>query len=360
MKPLRAIFAILIFALMGVGAWAVFFRKPAEESADSADVATEVVVKSATLTRKTLAETVDAFGLVMPEVASEDHPAAMATLSPPTSSLITEVHCWEGKAVEKGDLLVSLDTRQAQAQLNQAKAAAEFATREFERQKKLVAIEGTSEKTFQSAQNDRDKALLEVAAAETALSLLQVSAPISGLVTMVDANPGETADPVNTLVEIVDPSRLVLSARIPATDASQVKPDQAAHFFRLGNPLDGDGRVIFVNPRVDPANGSVEARISLPPDGQVRLGEWLEVRIVTRTKADVLVAPVESITSPGDEGPVISVIEGETARQIPVKTGIEDHGWVEIEGDGLREGTLIVTEGAYGLPEETGVRILGQ
>jgi len=46
--------------------------------------------------------------------------------------------------------------------------------------------------------------------------------------------------------------------------------------------------------------------------------------------------------------------------QRPVKVGLRDGELVEIEGDSLREGMTVVTEGAYGLPKETRVRVLNQ
>jgi hypothetical protein len=38
---------------------------------------------------------------------------------------------------------------------------------------------------------------------------------------------------------------------------------------------------------------------------------------------------------------------------------LRDGGLVEIEGDGLQAGMTVVTEGAYGLPKETKIRVLG-
>jgi membrane fusion protein, multidrug efflux system len=43
--------------------------------------------------------------------------------------------------------------------------------------------------------------------------------------------------------------------------------------------------------------------------------------------------------------------------QTAVKTGVRDGDLIEVEGQGLKEGTTIVTVGAYGLPKETKVNI---
>jgi membrane fusion protein (multidrug efflux system) len=53
------------------------------------------------------------------------------------------------------------------------------------------------------------------------------------------------------------------------------------------------------------------------------------------------------------------VAEGDKALEKEVKAGLREGDLVEVEGEGLREGMAIVTEGAYGLPNETKIKIIG-
>jgi membrane fusion protein (multidrug efflux system) len=46
--------------------------------------------------------------------------------------------------------------------------------------------------------------------------------------------------------------------------------------------------------------------------------------------------------------------------QLPVQTGLLDNGLVEIQAQGLQAGAAVVTEGAYGLPPDTKIRVLGK
>jgi hypothetical protein len=43
-----------------------------------------------------------------------------------------------------------------------------------------------------------------------------------------------------------------------------------------------------------------------------------------------------------------------------VKVGLRDGDLVEVEGVGLKEGLTVVTTGAYGLPKETRIRVIGR
>ena len=72
------------------------------------------------------------------------------------------------------------------------------------------------------------------------------------------------------------------------------------------------------------------------------------------------VARGESIATIAAKNGVIYVVEGDKAKQRAVKVGVHDGNLVEVEGEGLKEGDAVVTVGAYGLPKETKVKVIGQ
>lgn len=356
MKAIRLIiFLIVLCGLAWLGVHV--FRSSEKPKEEEKEPETEVAVKTTKLIRTTLHRAVSGFGLVEPQRATQDNPAALAKLTVPSSGLISEVRCTEGQQVKKGDVLVSLDARAAQAKLAQAKQAEEFATQESERQKKLIATDGTSLKAAQEAENSLQKAHMEVAASQTEMALLQIEAPISGTVTQVSARAGEAAAAGAPAVEILDPTRLSLSVRLPAGEAAEVKAGQAVELLRDGKAVAAKGAVLVVSPQVDATTGSVEVLVSLPAD-VARNGEWIACRILGEARKDVLAAPIVSVVKDKDDHDVIAVVEGDKAMQKLVKPGVREGAFVEIEGDGLKEGDAVVTVGAYGLPKETKVRVL--
>ena len=56
--------------------------------------------------------------------------------------------------------------------------------------------------------------------------------------------------------------------------------------------------------------------------------------------------------------PVVALVNGNAATQMPVQTGFRENGRVEIQGAGLKEGDSVATVGAYGLPEQTKVQVV--
>ena len=87
-------------------------------------------------------------------------------------------------------------------------------------------------------------------------------------------------------------------------------------------------------------------------------GQFTEVHIVAEEHRDVLVVPEGSVVTRPDEGTWIVVVEGDRAVRRPVTVGLRDRGLVEVSGEGVEEGVRIVTDEAYGLPEETAVRVV--
>ena len=98
--------------------------------------------------------------------------------------------------------------------------------------------------------------------------------------------------------------------------------------------------------------------MGLPSGSGLRPGQFVTLRIVSAEHADKLAVPVESVVKNEEGTSVIAIVDGDTARQTPVTTGLTEGGLIEVEGSGLTAGMTVVTEGAYGLPAETHVRVL--
>ena len=95
------------------------------------------------------------------------------------------------------------------------------------------------------------------------------------------------------------------------------------------------------------------------------LFQWMEdfdpqtvSRIVSEERHDVLAVPEESIVAGPDGATVLIMVEGEKAVPRPVKAGLRDGGLAEVEGEGLKEGQVIVTTDAYNITGETKIHII--
>jgi multidrug efflux pump subunit AcrA (membrane-fusion protein) len=289
-------------------------------------VVTVVTVQTGKITSATLHGYVQGFGTIEPAPASADLPAASAQLSAPSAGIVAKVNVVEGQLVTNGEELVDLSSPALRA--------------EVERQKKLYAQQNTSLKNLQDAQAQLDLSL--------------VTAPLSGTVVRVNVKPGQAADLTTVVAEVMDLNRLAVSAEIPSAEAKDLKSGDALEV--LSEPPVAT-EILFVSPSVNKDNDTVLVRALLPKDNGLRPGQFVSLRIVTAVHTNCLAVPSESVVTDENGKSVIGLVKGDEAAQMPVQIGLRENSLVEVFAPEIKEGDVVVTVGAYGLPEKTKISV---
>jgi membrane fusion protein (multidrug efflux system) len=313
---------------------------------------TEVAVKVAKVIKTNLTRTVTAYGVIEPEPNSAGRPPASAKLAPAMAGIITEINGVEGQQVKKGDVLFKLDSRAVDAAVVKGEEAVAFAKKNSERQRKLIGLEGTSEKLVLEAEQALNVANTDLATAKVQQSLLRGEAPLDGTLVRFIARLGEPADIVTPLAEIVDLERLVATVRVPRAEASALKMGQKAKIN------EAEGTIAFISPQVDPLSDTVLVRLSLPKESGQRPGAFVTARIIVEERTGRFAVPFASVYTDPEGKSTLAIVEGGIATQKVVKAGLRDGDLIEVAGEGVSEGATVVTTGAFALPEQTKVRIL--
>ena len=127
MKQKQILIGGVIVVVLGLGIYAlVKSRGSASGSGDEAapeNVPSVVTVQLGALKQMTLHRYVSGYGTVEAAPATADQPAAGAQLAAPTAGVVTKVNVIEGRQVQKGDVLVELNS--GTATFASAQAAAE-------------------------------------------------------------------------------------------------------------------------------------------------------------------------------------------------------------------------------------------
>jgi membrane fusion protein (multidrug efflux system) len=320
--------SVLLIAAAAFLVWLVWLRPvkvPEEEQKPEA----QAPVRVTTITKQTLRSYVILYGNIEPA------PTASARLAASVPGVITGVHCVEGQRVEKGALLFRLDSRAAELALN-------FAEKAFERQRKLAQAETTSQKALQESEQ-------QLSAARAQLALLEIHSPFAGTVAKVNVKTGEAADLTTVLAELIDTDHLGVTCNVPSSDLRTLKVGQPAEIGIQDTTNTVPSSVAFISPQVDSRTDTGVVRLSLPADSGFRSGQFVKVRVVTAEHKDCLAVPLACVATDSSGGPFIALIEGEKAVLKPVKTGLREGNWVEVEGEGVEADKTVVTEGAYGL-----------
>jgi RND family efflux transporter MFP subunit len=346
-RTLGLLAAVLVVPVTGCGG-----------GSNEGDVTPDVAVHVTPMVRGTLRRTVAAYGTVEPSPALDGKPSAGAVITPFVDGVVSGVDVVEGRRVDAGTVLVRLDSRMAQAALDRARSEADVAEKAFQRQETLLPSDGTSQKAYLDAKARRDAAQADLSSAETALAYLNIAAPLRGTVLHLGATVGQHVDATTVLAQVVDLNRLVVTAAVPAREIAGVAVGQRV-LLGVGDSVP-EGKVLVLGRDVDPATGTYRVQVSIPAGTGLMPGEFTQVHIVAEEHADVLTVPEGSvITRPGEGTWIVVVVDGVRAVRRPVTVGLRDAGFAEVSGEGLAEGMSVVTDEAYGLPEETAVRVVG-
>jgi membrane fusion protein (multidrug efflux system) len=323
-------------------------------SAEELEPASEVAVQTGKITKATLHRYLMAYGTVEPEPATNGKAAAISKIAVPMAGVLTKIHCEEGQVVKKGALLFELDTRSADALIAKTEVAVEFAQKNFARKQQLNATDNISRKLYDEAEQLLQTARKDLLNAQTQRELLQIKAPLSGTVAAIHFRVGEAVSLNTILAELIDLDRLDIAIHVPSREAPELRLGQSSE---IGTGLVQSGKLVFISPQVDPLTDTVLVRATLNKDSGLRPGQFVNVRILVEDRPERLTVPIESVVT-RDGSSVIAVVEGGNAKQKTVKPGLRDGNLIEISGEDLREGMTIVTQGVYGLPPETRIRVL--
>jgi membrane fusion protein (multidrug efflux system) len=338
--------------------------------AEEPKLVTEVAVQTGKITRTTLHRYVMAYGSVEPEPAMGGKPPASSKIAAPMMGILTQIHCEEGQHVKKGDLLFELDTRSTDALIAKAEVAVEFTQKNFARKQQLSSTDNISRKLYDEAEQLFQTARKDLLNAKIQRELLQIRVPLSGTVATIHFKVGEAVSLATVLADVIDLDRLDIAIRVPSQEATALRLEQPVDISTASTQVWSDanappiqrGTVAFIGPQVDPLTDTLLVRATLNNDSGLRPGQFVSVRILVEERPERLAAPIESVvTSEGANAPyvrIIAVVEGDSAKQKIIKTGLRDGNLIEVSGEGLQEGMTIVTQGAYGLPAETRIRVL--
>ncbi len=366
-SKLSGLLGLLILFAGGAGLYVLSRQAPGGQEESEPAVETIVPVEVAQIRRQTLHDYLWAYGSVLPNPGVAGIAPADARIRSPLAGIVTEVHCAVGQQAAKGQVLFGLDDRLAKAAVDQARKALAFAEENWRRQDQLKQIDGTSARLYLEAQQQLDTARNSLGRAEVELELLNVVAPFDGTIVDLYVTAGETVSQADALARLADMTRLVVKAGVPTPQAYKLQLGQQVQIEAGGSTASSDspvtlltGRVDYIDSQTDPNNDTVSVQIGLPADTSLRPGRFVRVRITVAEYGDRLAVPNESIVTTPEGQTVLAIVQGDEAVPTPVKRGIREGDWVEVDGQGLESGMTVVTVGAYGLPDRTQIRVMGR
>lgn len=266
-----------------------------------------------------------------------------ATVGAQVPGRVLEVKADAGQAVQKGDVLMRIDAREAAEAARAAEAQFANARVNYERTKSLVAQKFMSASALDKAKADFDAAAANRAAAGASQSHATILAPIAGVVARRHAELGDMAMPGTPLFTIYQPGALRVTASIPQYRLKEMRSVKSARveFPELGKWV--EATAVQVLPTADAATHVSQVRVILPTMPDATPGMFSRVHFVTG-QAEKLTVPASAVLRRGEVAAVyVQAADGRLSlRQLRLGDAV-GKGEIEVLA-GLASGDQVVTE----------------
>jgi cobalt-zinc-cadmium efflux system membrane fusion protein len=171
-----------------------------------------------------------------------------------------------------------------------------------------------------------------------------ITAPIAGVVTQRNANPGEnSAD--QALFTITDLSRVVAELSVFPRDVSRIKTGQRARIRAVDGGRPVDGEVVRVSAGAG-ANQALKVRIALGnADGRWTPGRYVTGEVMIATAEVPVAVRADAVQRLRDWNVAFENV-GDVYEARPLQLGRSDGVWVEVTA-GLASGARYVSQNSF-------------
>ncbi len=292
-----------------------------------------------------------------------------ATVASKIMGSVARLNFKEGDRVKEGAVLVEIDNREINAQMEQAQAAVTEAAASYrnaeinlKRMKALLERKSVTPQQVDNAvmQFDMAKARTQqahanVEALKVMLGYARVSAPFDGVITEKAIEKGEMTSPGRPLYTLTDDRILRLEAEIRESEIKGIK---------AGAPIDVrvdaldkvlQGKVSQIVPSGDPATHSFLVKIDLPGAEGLMPGMFGRANITKGMTVSLLVQKSALIEKGQHTG--VFVVKEKRAGYRMIKTGMVSGDKVEVLS-GLMEGEEVAVSNVEKLSDGSPVEVL--
>lgn len=203
-----------------------------------------------------------------------------------------------------------------------------------------------------------DKEIKSLERTQTIRSQVPIVAPFAGRVIARDLTKGELVETTHKLFAVADLSTVWVVANVSEKDVSYVQrativPNQPVEIYVAAYPDDMfKGTVAYVGDVLDTTTRTMQVRLVLEnSSGRLKPEMFATIRVSSEPAADILVVPETAIQQDHVRSFIFVQQEPGVFEPRTIKVGEKNGTFAEVL-EGLREGEMVVKEGAFTLKSE--------
>ena len=318
------------------------------------------------------------------------------------SGFVDNVFIYEGKKVNKGDLLIKLDDSEqkislseSEVNLTNAKIEYGFLSKEIPSGMSQVKADSISElikqldekfslgeinkNSYLSKKEELDLALIFTGAkrdevilnksgltnainamnkAKLNLAYTEIRAPFSGVVADFNLVERQRINAGEKIFKLLDIDKYKIEVGVIESEIANIK-NKSGVVVKL-NSLPGaifKGRVLYINPLIDSETKTCRVTILVPNnDSRVKPGMFANVLIENQILKDKLLIPKDALLV-RDKRDLVFVTDGDLAKWHYVDIGNQNEEYIEIL-KGVEAGDSVIVNGHYNLAHDAKIKIV--
>lgn len=408
MKKGRMIIVLVVLALVGLGAFRAAQVISAKKEEKKSGMGQVPLVDVAPVTQGLIEDRILRTGDIIPHT--------QVTIYSKVQGWVENINVREGDRVKEGQVLVTLDVREAEATVGQAQANLEAA------RARLAQVRATAEETVQTQiqqtranmelaeadlrrfqelyeknfvarqqldeartkynvakagydlalnslrqktwENDLALAEAQVRQARAALDLSQaqlanliILSPMNGGVTKRFVDPGTMVKDTTPILTLMDLGEMKMVVNVIEREFIALQKGQGVKVSVTAFPdRTFGGKIEVINPAIELQSRTAEIQISIPNPGfLLKPGMFGRAEILLRSNPQAILVPIQSIVSQVNQD-FVFVLQGEKVVRRPVRKGVVKDTVVEIL-QGLNPGERVVTAGHALLKDGSQIRL---
>ena len=191
------------------------------------------------------------------------------TVSADLPGVVDRIAFDSGKSVQRGDVLVQLDTRQEQAQLAGAESQLQLARLNHDRMKGLVQQDAVSRAEYDTAAAALQQAEAWLSEIRATIERKTIRAPFSGVLGIRQVNLGQYLTGGAAVVPLQSLDPIYVNFTVPQQDVAQMRIGRTIH-VTSNEPGSGEfaGRISAIDSVIDQATRNVQVQATLPNPAQ--------------------------------------------------------------------------------------------
>jgi membrane fusion protein, multidrug efflux system len=274
----------------------------------------------------------------------------------PVSGNVVKINFNEGQLVQKGFLLVEIDSRIWAAQKRGLEARLKTTENEYARKTELFKIDGISLEEVERSSAEVDDLKAKINELDVMIDLAHIRAPFGGRLGMRNFSPGAYLSQGQIVTRLVQSDQLKVNFTIPSRYSHMAVIHQKVKVIPSGSGDTALAVIYAVDPLISQTSRTLQVRALIDNKASKLIpGDFVQIILKVDIQDDAILIPAEAII-PEQNTQVVFVVRNGKALKVKVETGTRTSDRVLII-EGLNHGDTVITTGLMGVKDGEHVEI---